>query len=135
MMSSGDENFIATVIWEKVYSPKSSANYLSENHDYILVYAKTKDQLEDVVSSHGRKRRMHVTQIRITIRAKIGSQATFGEELLQQGTSIRSSAQSGRSDRQAAGWSLLSVSRKSSGISTRTSASGGVQDGDNVTGR
>ena len=38
----GDCNFVATVIWEKVYSPKSSAKYLSENHDYIVVYAKDK---------------------------------------------------------------------------------------------
>ena len=28
----GEENFVATVIWEKVYSPKSSAKYFSENH-------------------------------------------------------------------------------------------------------
>ncbi|HXE52992.1 MAG TPA: site-specific DNA-methyltransferase [Tepidisphaeraceae bacterium] len=40
----GYENFIATVIWEKVYSPKSSAKYLSENHDYIVAYAKKKSQ-------------------------------------------------------------------------------------------
>jgi adenine-specific DNA-methyltransferase len=38
----GYDNFIATVIWEKVYSPKSSAKYLSENHDYIVAYAKHK---------------------------------------------------------------------------------------------
>ena len=40
----GYENFIATVIWEKVYSPKSSASYLSENHDYVVAYAKTKSK-------------------------------------------------------------------------------------------
>lgn len=40
----GAENFVATVVWEKVYSPKSSAKYLSENHDFIVVYAKQKDQ-------------------------------------------------------------------------------------------
>src|SRR5262249_2493147 len=38
----GENNFVATVIWEKVYSPKSSAKYLSENHDYLVVYAKRK---------------------------------------------------------------------------------------------
>jgi adenine-specific DNA-methyltransferase len=27
-----------------VYSPKSSAKYFSENHDYIVVYAKKKDE-------------------------------------------------------------------------------------------
>jgi DNA modification methylase len=38
----GSNNFVATVIWEKVYSPKSSAKYLSENHDYIVIYSKRK---------------------------------------------------------------------------------------------
>jgi adenine-specific DNA-methyltransferase len=36
----GRQNFIATVIWEKVYSPKSSAKFLSENHDYVVCYAR-----------------------------------------------------------------------------------------------
>ena len=36
----GRSNFIATVIWEKVYSPKSSAKFLSENHDYVVCYAR-----------------------------------------------------------------------------------------------
>jgi adenine-specific DNA-methyltransferase len=36
----GRSNFIATVIWEKVYSPKSSAKFLSENHDYVICYAR-----------------------------------------------------------------------------------------------
>ncbi len=37
----GEENFIATVIWQKVYAPKSSARHFSEDHDYILVYARS----------------------------------------------------------------------------------------------
>jgi len=36
----GEENFVATVIWQKVYSPKNSARHFSEDHDYIVVYAK-----------------------------------------------------------------------------------------------
>jgi len=36
----GEENFIATVIWQKVYAPKSSAKHFSEDHDYVVVYAK-----------------------------------------------------------------------------------------------
>lgn len=36
----GEENFIATVIWQRVYSPKNSAKYFSDDHDYIVVYAK-----------------------------------------------------------------------------------------------
>ena len=36
----GEENFVATVIWQKVYSPKNTARHFSEDHDYIVVYAK-----------------------------------------------------------------------------------------------
>jgi adenine-specific DNA-methyltransferase len=36
----GRGNFVTTVIWRKNYSPKSSARHFSEDHDYILVYAK-----------------------------------------------------------------------------------------------
>jgi adenine-specific DNA-methyltransferase len=38
----GSQNFIATVIWQKVFSPKNTASYFSEDHDYIVVYAKNK---------------------------------------------------------------------------------------------
>lgn len=38
----GVDNFVATVIWQKVYAPKNSADYFSEDHDFILVYAKNK---------------------------------------------------------------------------------------------
>lgn len=36
----GEENFITTIIWRKNYAPKSSAQYFSVDHDYILVYTK-----------------------------------------------------------------------------------------------
>ncbi len=39
----GNENFIATVIWQKIYAPKNSARHFSEDHDYIVVYAKNSD--------------------------------------------------------------------------------------------
>ena len=35
----GAKNFVATVLWQKVYSPKNSARHLSEDHDYIVIYA------------------------------------------------------------------------------------------------
>ena len=38
----GEENFIAQIIWQKVYSPKNTAYWFSEDHDYILVYARNK---------------------------------------------------------------------------------------------
>ena len=40
----GRVNFIAQCIWQKVYSPKSSARHLSEMHDYIVVYAKNSNK-------------------------------------------------------------------------------------------
>jgi site-specific DNA-methyltransferase (adenine-specific)/adenine-specific DNA-methyltransferase len=36
----GVQNFVTTIIWEKLYSPKSSARHFSANHDYVIVYAK-----------------------------------------------------------------------------------------------
>ena len=36
----GKNNFVTTVIWQKVYSPKNTAKHFSEDHDYIVVYAK-----------------------------------------------------------------------------------------------
>ena len=35
----GATNFVATVLWQKVYSPKNSARHLSEDHDYVVIYA------------------------------------------------------------------------------------------------
>lgn len=39
----GPENFIATVIWQKVYSPKNSARHFSEDHDYVVVYSRNSE--------------------------------------------------------------------------------------------
>ncbi len=36
----GGRNFIATIIWHKMDSPKNSARHLSEDHEYILIYAR-----------------------------------------------------------------------------------------------
>jgi adenine-specific DNA-methyltransferase len=36
----GKENFVATVIWQKIFSPKNTAKHLSEDHDYIVIYAR-----------------------------------------------------------------------------------------------
>ncbi len=36
----GAQNFIATVIWQKMDSPKNMARHLSEDHDYVVIYAK-----------------------------------------------------------------------------------------------
>ena len=39
----GEENFVATIIWQKVYAAKNSAKHLSEDHDYVVLYAKNAD--------------------------------------------------------------------------------------------
>lgn len=36
----GEENFVAQLIWERAYSPKNDAKYISNSHDYILMYTK-----------------------------------------------------------------------------------------------
>jgi len=36
----GEENFVASVIWQRAFSPKNDAKYFSDSHDYILVYGK-----------------------------------------------------------------------------------------------
>lgn len=38
----GEINFVDTIIWEKRYSPQNAVQWFSENHDFILVYAKNK---------------------------------------------------------------------------------------------
>ncbi|RVY62301.1 site-specific DNA-methyltransferase [Helicobacter pylori] len=38
----GRDNFVATIIWEKKYSPQNDAKWFSDNHDFILLYAKDK---------------------------------------------------------------------------------------------
>ena len=39
----GGENFVTTVIWQKIFSPKNTARHFSEDHDYIVVYARNTD--------------------------------------------------------------------------------------------
>lgn len=39
----GRKNFINNIIWEKKYSPSNDAKWLSDSHDFIIVYAKNKE--------------------------------------------------------------------------------------------
>ncbi|VTS04868.1 site-specific DNA-methyltransferase [Tuwongella immobilis] len=39
----GRENFVATVIWQKVYTSKNTARHFSAMHDYLVVIAKSKE--------------------------------------------------------------------------------------------
>ncbi|MDI6751500.1 MAG: site-specific DNA-methyltransferase [bacterium] len=36
----GDGNFVTNIIWQKKTSPQNDAKYFSDNHDFIVVYAK-----------------------------------------------------------------------------------------------
>jgi adenine-specific DNA-methyltransferase len=41
----GRKNFICTVVWQKKYTQANDAAFFSDNHDFILVYAKDKGKL------------------------------------------------------------------------------------------
>ena len=43
----GEENFITNIIWQKKFSPQNDAKYFSDNHDFILVYAKKKNLTDE----------------------------------------------------------------------------------------
>ena len=36
----GAGNFIAQLVWERAYAPKNDAKYVSNSHDYVLMYAR-----------------------------------------------------------------------------------------------
>ena len=40
----GAQNFVAQLVWERAYSPKNDARYISNSHDYVLMYAKNIEQ-------------------------------------------------------------------------------------------
>ena len=42
----GEENFVTTVIWERAFSPVNLKKHFSENHDYIICFAKNLDLLD-----------------------------------------------------------------------------------------
>lgn len=37
----GSGNFVAQLIWERAFSPKNDARFISNSHDYVLMYAKS----------------------------------------------------------------------------------------------
>jgi adenine-specific DNA-methyltransferase len=42
----GRQNFVTSVIWQKLFTVKNSAKYLSDMHEYVLIYAKAKESWE-----------------------------------------------------------------------------------------
>lgn len=39
----GSRNFVAQLIWERAFSPKNDARFVSNSHDYVLMFAKNID--------------------------------------------------------------------------------------------
>ena len=50
----GEKNRIATIIWER--SRKNDARYISEGHEYILLWARDKDALDELLKKKGKWR-------------------------------------------------------------------------------
>ena len=42
----GAENFIAQLVWERAFAPKNDAKYVSNSHDYVLMFAKKIDNFK-----------------------------------------------------------------------------------------
>ena len=40
----GESNFVAQLIWERAFSPKNDARFVSNSHDYVLMFAKDINQ-------------------------------------------------------------------------------------------
>ncbi len=36
----GEENFLATIVWQKIYSPRNTARTFSEDHDFVVAYSR-----------------------------------------------------------------------------------------------
>ncbi|WQX70352.1 site-specific DNA-methyltransferase [Helicobacter pylori] len=47
VFNGGGDNFVANVVWQRSYSPINLKKYFSNNHDYILTYAKNIENLHD----------------------------------------------------------------------------------------
>jgi adenine-specific DNA-methyltransferase len=52
----GEENFVAAFVWEKIHSVKNDAKYVSDNHEYILCWAKNK--ASTIINLMGRTAKM-----------------------------------------------------------------------------
>lgn len=42
----GARNFVAQLIWERAFAPKNDAKYVSNSHDYVVIYAKSIDNFK-----------------------------------------------------------------------------------------
>ena len=51
----GEKNRIATLVWER--SRKNDARYISEGHEYMLVWARNKEDLDAAIRKQGKWRK------------------------------------------------------------------------------
>lgn len=42
----GEENFVGTIVWQKIHSIKNDAKYLSVNHEYAVIYSRNIQNLK-----------------------------------------------------------------------------------------
>ena len=42
----GEGNFIAQLVWERAFAPKNDARFISNSHDYVVMYAKSLDNFQ-----------------------------------------------------------------------------------------
>jgi adenine-specific DNA-methyltransferase len=42
----GEENFLDCIVWQKTFAPKNDSKYFSSEHEYLLVFLKSKEAFE-----------------------------------------------------------------------------------------
>ena len=42
----GEGNFVAQIIWERAYAPKNDAKYISNSHDYVLMFTRNINEFQ-----------------------------------------------------------------------------------------
>ena len=45
----GNINFVTNIIWQKKFSPQNDAKYFSDNHDFVICYAKDKEKWRPIL--------------------------------------------------------------------------------------
>lgn len=51
----GEENFVASIIWQKKYAPQNDARWFTDLHDYIVLFAKDKDKWRPTLTGRDEK--------------------------------------------------------------------------------
>ena len=58
----GEENFITNIVWQKKYAPANDAKYFSDNHDFVLCYAKARANGKDKTGTTWERRLLPRTE-------------------------------------------------------------------------